>query len=572
MTALSEISLEDTKVLNANDNLLVDLGAQMDSDWWNEQAVSGGGDVRIADDTGTKFGSETAYSFELENFNNNGDGTGTGILFVDSSGHIANQNSHSIEFVASNNEGAHTDSNWTGFNTSAVTLECWFKANSPGTNTQLVACNDGTNYIELIKRTGYTMSVGGVGSAPDISASKVEDGEWHHLAGTFDGTNVEIYLDGELQGSNAPGGSMNTPSAKLGIGYRPTDNSLHNDGKIDDVRTWNTVRTESEINSNRHAELNGTELGLTLYWKANNSTTEETGNYTISTKNSPSYYFDSAFFSSTQTWRVYCGDANKSMPADGGTLGAENVYPADNEAVYHHGEASGSTASDSTSNNIDGTYNGNLPTQTSGKVGNAQSLDGGGDYNDLGTQLPNVLNGDFTIVVWASKDNTNANQAIVSIQDNFVYIGYEINEPNGHAIQIYDGNNQIISSGNTTTGSQQLHVLTLDSSAPQAKYYIDAQSQGTLSKSPSTDTSRASVYGNRGSIASQDWAGNIDEGRIISSLKGSGWIKTFFNNQSAPTTFWTTAATETQTQAGSVYKTDGSGVIQTDSNAVIQTQ
>jgi hypothetical protein len=40
-------------------------------------------------------------------------------------------------------------------------------------------------------------------------------------------------------------------------------------GLIDDIRIWNTVRTQSEIANNKESELRGTESGLLAYWNCN---------------------------------------------------------------------------------------------------------------------------------------------------------------------------------------------------------------------------------------------------------------------------------------------------------------
>jgi len=79
-THYAEITSDNAQVAESNDNLIYDLSL-LDSTFWNNQAVSGGGDIRITNAAG-----DTAYSFELENFNNNGDGTGTGIIFFNSQG------------------------------------------------------------------------------------------------------------------------------------------------------------------------------------------------------------------------------------------------------------------------------------------------------------------------------------------------------------------------------------------------------------------------------------------------------------------------------------------------------
>lgn len=83
-TAMAPTTTDNTKVDEAVGNLAIDL-SNLDATWWNN-VTSNGGDIRVTDDTGTKFGSETAYSMELKNFDKSNQ---TGWLFIDSSGHLA---------------------------------------------------------------------------------------------------------------------------------------------------------------------------------------------------------------------------------------------------------------------------------------------------------------------------------------------------------------------------------------------------------------------------------------------------------------------------------------------------
>jgi len=82
-THSTEVTTNSSVVSSLLGYLAIDL-SQLDSTFWDNQEDANGADIRIVDDTGTVGGSETAYSFHLENFTNNGDGTGTGILYLDS--------------------------------------------------------------------------------------------------------------------------------------------------------------------------------------------------------------------------------------------------------------------------------------------------------------------------------------------------------------------------------------------------------------------------------------------------------------------------------------------------------
>lgn len=79
---------------------------------------------------------------------------------------------------------------------------------------------------------------------------------------------IQIYINGVLDGiSNAtpPG---NVVGSKFIIGNR-YDNYTGLNGTLDDVRIWNVVRTQSEIQSNMNTELAGTETELVAYYQFN---------------------------------------------------------------------------------------------------------------------------------------------------------------------------------------------------------------------------------------------------------------------------------------------------------------
>ena len=131
------------------------------------------------------------------------------------------------------------------------------KANgTPGQFRYIASKNLGTGWASYALYTGGT---GGlvfyVGNAatftlsPAATHTTVWDGEWHHIVGTYDGTQVRLYFDGSLAGVTA---------TSIGIGYNSEefeigDNRLgpvfehHFVGEIDAVKVWNRALTPTEI-------------------------------------------------------------------------------------------------------------------------------------------------------------------------------------------------------------------------------------------------------------------------------------------------------------------------------------
>jgi hypothetical protein len=96
----------------------------------------------------------------------------------------------------------------------------------------------------------------------------------HHLAVTFDGSTVRLYVDGALSASGA--WSLGTVyygaddiligANNFGVGY-----FRRFDGYIDDVRVWDHARTATEIANTMSCGLTGSEPGLVAYWSFDGS-------------------------------------------------------------------------------------------------------------------------------------------------------------------------------------------------------------------------------------------------------------------------------------------------------------
>ncbi len=97
------------------------------------------------------------------------------------------------------------------------------------------------------------------------SAEVVPVDQWTHVAATFDGAALRLYIDGELSNEAVyPLFSINRNNDDLRIG-RAHDGTAF-DGLIDELRIWNRTRDPSEIQALRNQSLKGTEDGLVLYF------------------------------------------------------------------------------------------------------------------------------------------------------------------------------------------------------------------------------------------------------------------------------------------------------------------
>lgn len=93
-----------------------------------------------------------------------------------------------------------------------------------------------------VKAGGSTATV--VASSPDL-----HNHEWTHVAGTYDGSTMRVYVNGlEVGNTSKTGVLVQAPTVPLWIGGNPsgaTSRPWH--GTIDDVRIYSTALSESEI-------------------------------------------------------------------------------------------------------------------------------------------------------------------------------------------------------------------------------------------------------------------------------------------------------------------------------------
>ena len=105
-----------------------------------------------------------------------------------------------------------------------------------------------------------------------ISAAKSyapQVGTWIHVAGTYDGTMMMLYIDGELEAATPFEGPAYYGSSGfcLGVGeHWSFGGTKRFRGQMDELRIWNVARSAEEIKVSMHRRLTGNEVGLVGYW------------------------------------------------------------------------------------------------------------------------------------------------------------------------------------------------------------------------------------------------------------------------------------------------------------------
>ena len=74
----------------------------------------------------------------------------------------------------------------------------------------------------------------------------IQDGEWHFLAGTWDGDDIRLYIDGELEAEMPCKGELKPNDESLYIGARGGSQRFLT-GALDEIKMYNYALTKEEL-------------------------------------------------------------------------------------------------------------------------------------------------------------------------------------------------------------------------------------------------------------------------------------------------------------------------------------
>lgn len=166
---------------------------------------------------------------------------------------------------------------------SAFTIEGWFKLPNSSDTGILWAINSygGGNILWLNVSADSTIKFHGGGSSSSLSISPVNmrDGNWHHVAVTFDGTDYDLYVDGNRYYQNFTQSTALSSNDKIQIGMEYDGGSKGdylqlycNDFRISSIRRYTdptyTVPTAAFLTSagdvNKQILINSTADGVAI--------------------------------------------------------------------------------------------------------------------------------------------------------------------------------------------------------------------------------------------------------------------------------------------------------------------
>ena len=422
------------------------------------------------------------------------------------------------------------------------TYENWFKSSYGGART-CMTCTRHDGLRVTMESDGRVRVMVHDGSVFQYlpSPSAYNDNLWHHLAFTFNAGEAKLYIDGnEVASATGWGSSLQYNGGggdRFQVGGGANTYSRWYGG-LDEVRMWDVVRSESEIQEYMDLCLLGNESGLTAYVNFDDDSRVGTGVADVVYELTRGIYLSSAF---NTTLRLDGFDATD----DGGFEGDGPILscgvcesPRDTiEVVYDPASELNTNALASNTVCVGDSIDAPVSVCDQSIIcdyvrAGAASLEfssGDGDYVDIPNNMTSDLTGDYTFEAWIKTAKNDA--TIIGVNDNDGADNDIIWRVDGDVLEFFN------TSGGNPTGSVTLndnnwhHVaVAVDNSSNTIQMYVDGVADGSESHGHVLD-------------------GTTDEGIFIGTeMDGSGFTGAgnFFDGLMTEVRIWDDVRTATE--------------------------
>jgi hypothetical protein len=218
----------------------------------------------------TIYNDSLVLMFNFNNYSNIGEDN-IHIFDISGNGNNGTANGDAIPVVGGKYDGAYTfDGNGdyvqatpTGLpsGSNSRTIMAWIKAtNTDSVRVPFAYGNSGASQggaFGFYINSDETLHFWGMGSADFPTGAVVTTNDWQHVAVTYDGSNVKVYLDA-VQVGPTTSRTLNTGNSGLFIGSDGNIDpaSYHYSGLIDEVMVWNRELSSDEIYQQFASNLN----------------------------------------------------------------------------------------------------------------------------------------------------------------------------------------------------------------------------------------------------------------------------------------------------------------------------
>ncbi len=394
--------------------------------------------------------------------------------------------------------------------TSEISLEAWVKWNiepSTGNSQAQIINKNGDLQYQLqhsINNNNFEFAVQTNIERQVVSSnvSPVSD-EWYYVVGTYDGANIKIYIDGQLENQVGLTGNIATSTSPVNIARRAVNNDRYFVGIIDEVSIHDNALSATEILA--HFE-DCAEDSLGAQFK------EEAGQVVIEAEN----YYEKIERGIGQSAAYYKLDGSDDVVID-------SSY--DNNGILA-----------------------NEPLRVGGLFDGAVQFDGANDYVDIDNSIINSY--PFTLSAWIKSQVTDQDQVIFNIANSNstkIYYGIYIGEDEGGAVGIRARNTSPRNNFGTTvvTDNEWHHVVGVFASSNERHLYVDGnlEASGTANSAFDSNVNVAAIGRWADKSPKSYFNGSIDEVQIYSDILDDVEVSNLYdsyinNNMSVSEHIW----------------------------------
>ena len=157
----------------------------------------------------------------------------------------------------------------------ALTLECWVKANSFKTafpNISSLMGMEGSGASAMLRlgdaslaanKVQFVLTLNGA-DVKVASIASLSPNTWYHLAATYNGAEMKLYVNGALDATQAATGAISA-NGVFALGRNYADSRIL-DGSLDEVRVFTRALTAAEVAATP-CQISAATAGLEAYWR-----------------------------------------------------------------------------------------------------------------------------------------------------------------------------------------------------------------------------------------------------------------------------------------------------------------
>lgn len=224
------------------------------------------------------------------------------------------------------------------------TIECWVYPKSFANWARIIDFGNGagSNNVLLSYTYGTSGAPGFYVEGGQFQANQTLPlNQWSHVAGTLNGSAATIYINGVAAGTSTFSSPVNIVRNNCYIG-KSNWSDPYADAVFDELRIWNTAKTQAEIQSSMNTELAGNEAGLIAYYNFNqgvaggvNTGINSLYDKTVNNRNGTLNNF--ALTGTTSNWingapLIY--DGTSPLKAYSSAYAIKQAYPASADGYY----------------------------------------------------------------------------------------------------------------------------------------------------------------------------------------------------------------------------------------------